>query len=363
MLSEYQLIPNVRKIAVLRANGLGDFIFALPALQALRDAYPGAEIVLLAKDWHTAFLKDRPGPIDRVIVIPPVKGIAVDPDEPRILENADEQEQFFTAMRDEEFDLAIQMHGGGRYSNPFLLRLGARMTIGLKAPDAVPLDRWVPYIYFQSEILRYLEVVSLAGARTERLEPCISVLEQDIEEAKRVAPDRGKPLVALHPGAGSPQRCWPAEKFAVVGDVLASAGMQIAVTGTRAECPLVEGVINNMKMEAWNVCGRLSLGGLVGLFSRCNALISNDSGPLHLAGAVGTPTVGIYWCVNLITAAPITRTWHRPLISWRLACPICGRNQIFEPCQHHASCVADIPVEEVVGAVMELLSMGNRRGR
>lgn len=357
MLSEYQIIPNVRKIAVLRANGLGDFIFALPALQALRGAYPRAEIILLAKDWHAIFLKNRPGPVDRVIVIPPVKGVGVDPDDPRMLEDADEQEQFCAAMRGEEFDLAIQMHGGGRYSNPFLLRLGARLTIGLKTPDAIPLDRWVPYIYFQPEILRYLEVVSLAGARTERLEPRIAVLEQDREEAKRVVPDRGKPLVALNPGAGSPQRRWPAEKFAAVGDALAAVGMQIVVTGTHAECSLVEEVINRMKMEASNLCGQLSLGGLAGLFSRCNTLISNDSGPLHLAGVVGAPTVGIYWCVNLITSAPITRTWHRPLISWRLACPICGSNQIFAPCQHRASLVADIPVEEVVGTAMELLSM------
>src|SRR5437588_9191265 len=103
-------------------------------------------------------------------------------------------------MQGENFDLAFQIHGGGRHSNPFMLRLGAHMTIGLKASDAVPLDRWVPYIYFQSEILRYLEVVSLAGARTVILEPHIVITEKDLEEATRIVPDRAKPLVALHPG-------------------------------------------------------------------------------------------------------------------------------------------------------------------
>jgi ADP-heptose:LPS heptosyltransferase len=64
------LVPDIHKIAVLRANGLGDFIFALPALEALRVAYPEAEIVLLAKKWHANFLANRPGPIDLLASYP-----------------------------------------------------------------------------------------------------------------------------------------------------------------------------------------------------------------------------------------------------------------------------------------------------
>jgi ADP-heptose:LPS heptosyltransferase len=207
MLSRFNRVPNIHKIAVLRANALGDFIFALPALEALRVAYPEAEIVLLAKKWHANFLANRPGPVDRVVVVPVSKGVN---EEPGLVENVAEQEQFFKAMTQERFDLAIQLHGGGHYSNPFLLRLGARMTVGLKTPDAVPLDRWVPYIYFQPEIIRYLEVVSLIGAKATMLEPCISVIEEDLVEARRVVPEQEKPLVALHPGAVVPNAAGPA---------------------------------------------------------------------------------------------------------------------------------------------------------
>jgi ADP-heptose:LPS heptosyltransferase len=63
------------KIAVLRANAVGDFIVALPALQALRDTWPDAEIVLLARAWHRAFLEGRPGPVDRVEVLPPIPAL------------------------------------------------------------------------------------------------------------------------------------------------------------------------------------------------------------------------------------------------------------------------------------------------
>src|SRR2546430_14707651 len=110
MLSRYKKVPGVRRIAVLRANALGDFIFALPALEALRAAYPQAEIVLLAKKWHATFLQGRPGPVDRVIVVPPYPGVSEEPCTPctprtpctrHSLECSAELEQFFEAMAQE----------------------------------------------------------------------------------------------------------------------------------------------------------------------------------------------------------------------------------------------------------------------
>ena len=351
MLFRCDRVPDIRKIAVLRANALGDFIFALPALEVLRVTYPEAEIVLLAKKWHANFLANRPGPVDRVIVVPVSKGVN---EEPGLMENLAEQEQFFKDMNQERFGLAIQLHGGGRYSNPFLLRFGARMTVGLKTPDAAPLDRWLPYIYFQPEIIRYLEVVSLIGAKATVLEPRISVIKEDLVEARRVVPGQEKPLVALHPGASDPERRWPPEKFAAVGDALATAGEQIVVTGTKEEEHLVNAVITAMKAEAQNLCGCLSLGGLAGLLSRCRVLVSNDSGPLHLAAVVGTATVGIYWCFNLVTAGILTRSCHRPVVSWRLTCPVCGIDRSRNSCDHHASFVADILTEEVIMTALDL---------
>lgn len=347
--------PNIHKIAVLRANALGDFIFALPALNALRSAYPLSEIVLLARGWHKSFLANRPGPIDRVVVIPE-GGIG---NEFEHKQDQAELEVFFEAMHRERFDLAIQMHGGGRNSNPFTLSLGARMTIGLRTPDAPVLNRWVPYIYFQSEILRYLEVVSLVGATTSVLEPHLCVTPSDLSEAQQVVPEAGKLLVALHPGATDPRRRWPVEKFAAVGDALADAGAGVIVTGTETEQELVKGVVDNMKAEAENLCGRLSLNGLAGLLSRCSVVISNDSGPLHVAAAVGAATVGIYWCGNLITAGPITRTRNRPAISWRLNCPVCGLDFIYTPCEHRVSMVADVPTDEVIDSALDLLARGS----
>jgi ADP-heptose:LPS heptosyltransferase len=349
--SYYEKIPDVHKIAVVRANALGDFIFALPALEALRGAYPQAEIVFLGCAWHASFLAGRPGPIDRVVVIPATKGVSASPD---YTEDPIEQERFFEAMRKEHFDLALQIHGGGRYSNPFLLKLGAKVTVGLKTPDAAPLDRWIPYIYFQSEIMRYLEVVSLIGAIPNTLEARILLTDPDMNEAWKVVPEREKPLVALHPGAGDPQRRWPPEKFAAVGDALASANAHVVVTGTREEQAVVEEVVSTMKAEAQNICDRISLGGLASLFSRCRVVVSNDSGPLHLAAAVGAATVGIYWCCNLYTAGMLTRLCHCPHVSWQVTCPVCGIDRLFKTCEHRPSFVANIPTNEVRESALAL---------
>ncbi len=354
MLARHNIFPDVRKIAVLRANALGDLMFALPALEALRVAYPDAEIVLLAKKWHTAFLAGRPSPVDRVVAVPLYNGVSGSTDE-MVQEDSEELERFFAAMRREQFDLGVQIHGGGRNSNPFLLRCGPRFTVGARTPDAAMLDRWIPYIFYQSEIFRYLETVALAGAVPVVLEPRLSVIAQDREEAARIVHPTDQPLVALHPGAGDPRRHWPTEKFAAVGDALVAAGARVVVTGTEAERYLVEAVVHAMQADAINLCERLTLGGLAGLLERCSVVVSNDSGPVHLAGAVGTPTVGIYWCGNLITAGPPTRARHHPLISWRLDCPVCGRNCTRESCTHRESFVADVAVEDVIAAAREFL--------
>src|SRR5947207_4014402 len=197
--------PDVDKIAVLRANALGDYIFALPALDALRFAYPDAEIVLLGAAWHVSFLTGRPGPVDRVVELPPLPDVG---------------EAFLAKMRAEDFDLAIQLHGGGRETNPVVAALGARLTAGLRAADAPPLDRWVRYVYYQPEVFRYLEVVRLVGARPVGYRPVLELTADDRKAAAAVVPDGGRPLVVLHPGATDPRRRWPADRFSAVGDAL-----------------------------------------------------------------------------------------------------------------------------------------------
>jgi ADP-heptose:LPS heptosyltransferase len=339
------LVPDVAKIAVLRANSLGDLLFAVPALDALRAAYPGAEIVLLGKPWHADFVLGRVTAVDRVVVAPDVEETGVG-----------DEGAFFARMGEERFDLALQLHGGGRNSNPFVRRLGARVTAGLRTPDAEPLDRWVPYVYYQSEVFRLLEAVATVGASPGGLEPRLAVLDEDRREAAALVDADGSPLVALHPGASEGRRRWAARSFSAVGDALAEAGARVVVTGARGEADLVDEVVAGMRSPSIGVAGRLSVGGLAALLSRCLVVVSNDTGPLHVAAAVGAATVGIYWCGNLINAGPITRSRHRPAISWRLECPACGTNCISHSCRHDESFVSDVSVDEVRASALDLWS-------
>lgn len=348
------LVPNVKKIAVLRANGLGDFIFALPAIQNLRQAYPEAEIVLLGLPWHASFLTGRPSlPIDRVVVVPVCKGVR---DGEGLREDEGELERFFLTMELEKFDMAIQIHGGGRHSNPFILKLGAKLTAGSRTPDAAPLDRSIPYIYWQPEKLRYLEVMSLVGAHPLALEPKLALTEADIASSNFIFPPEEQPFVVIHPAVSDGRRRWPPERFAAVGDRLADNGALVILTGMATEQEIVGKVMESMSTVPVNLCGSLPLGGLAGLFSRASLVVANDSGPLHLARAVGTRTVGIYWCGNFITAGTSNLGSNRCLLSWRLECPTCGENCIYSYCDHHDSFVAEVTVKEVASAALDLLA-------
>lgn len=344
-------ISGVGKIAVLRANAIGDYIFTVPALESLKAAYPDAELVLLGDAWHERDLSGRPGPVDRVIALPPLPGLR-------------EPHPFLEQARRENFDVVLQMHGGGKHSNRVVNALGARVAAGLRAPDAEPLDRELPYVYFQPEVFRYLEVAELVGARPVTYRPRFPVTEGDVLEAESVAgPRDGRLRVALHPGATDRRRRWPPARFGEVADAL--AGAEIFLTGSAADAPLVEEAAAAASRPVRTLAGALTLGGLAGLYHTSDLVIANDTGPLHLAAAVGAATVGLYWIGNMINGAPVDRARHRQVVSWTLNCPECGqpclvdlypRRLAGEPCRHDASFVDEIRVDEVVRAAQECLA-------
>jgi ADP-heptose:LPS heptosyltransferase len=350
------LLDGVKKIAVLRPNAVGDFVFALPALHALKHAYPDAELVLLGKDWHAGFLRDRPGPVDRVLVVPPLPGIGAPAD---ALPDPAAAQAFVQQMRDEHFDIAAQMFGGGRHSNRLLVRFGARLSIGARADDARPLDRWVRYAEPNNRRLALLEVAALAGAAPQLLERELAVTDADRCEAHAALPGApGEPLAVLQPGSTDPRRRWPAERFAFVGDALARAGARVAVNGSAAEAALVGAVAAAMQAPAVNLAGRLSLRGLCGLLERAALLVSNDTGPLHLALAIGTPAVGIFWLTNLIDGTPLRQGLLRAALSVRIHCPVCGAENLRSRCPHDVSFVADVAAPEVTSMATSLLPAG-----
>ena len=336
----------VSRIAVLRGGGLGDLIFAIPAISALKAAYPEASITLLGTPAHKALIAATKSPVDEVQVLPFSEGVRPGP------ENEDELDRFFEDMRARRFDLAVQLHGGGRYSNPFLLRVGARHTVGTRTPDAASLERTVPYLYYQHEPLRALEVAGFAGAFPVDLEARLAPAE-GLRPPSWVDDDGGQPLVAIHPGATDPRRRWPAERFAELAAACAADGFQVVVVGDESEQELAGRIVELAASgPVRSVAGELDMAGLVALLAASAVVVGNDSGPRHLAQALGVPTVGIFWAGNVINAGALGRSLHRIHASWVTACPTCGIDvtQVgwtAPRCPHDDSVVADVAVRDV----------------
>ncbi|HYG41056.1 MAG TPA: glycosyltransferase family 9 protein [Cytophagales bacterium] len=362
-MAEESFIPDVKKIAILRSGALGDFIVVLPAIESIKQTYPDAEIVLLGSPWLKPFLEDRRTPFDRFLSVPVYSGVreenAEDPDLFSL-------EAFFKSMQEEKFDIALQFQGKGLSANPFIKRLGAKLTVGMETPDTESLDRSIRYYYYQSEPLRFLEIVKLIGGKPVDPEPKVKVFRKDKEEIEELLPEiTNKPYIVLHPFAMDIRRSWPLEKFAELGEILHEIGFTIVFTGSKQDKELVETIFSKGEFPAINACGILSLGGLCALLSKSHLVVSSDTGPLHLARAVGAKTIGIYWAPNLINWGPLTRSNHRPVISWEMQCPICGimPNQPypFEPqgetCSHNISFVKNVQVGEVLNEVKEMLNI------
>lgn len=356
-----QPFDGIERIAVLRGGGLGDLLFIMPALDALAAAYPGAGITLLGTPVHAALLAGRESPVSDVEILPVGHGIRQPRDGEQ--ENPGDTAEFLARMQARGFDLAVQLHGGGRNSNPFLLSLGARHTAGTRTPDAVRLERSLPYVLYQHDVLRALEVAGLAGAPPVTLEPHIIPTTAERAEASALA--GAGPVMVIHPGATDPRRRWPAPRFAEVAVRAAADGCRVLVVGDESDRQAAAEIVRRAEEagveRVSSLAGQLTLSQLTGLLAVSDVVVANDSGPRHLAQAVGARTVGIYWIGNVVNASPLGRAHHRVHISWLTRCPRCGVDvtQVgwtAPRCPHDDSHVADIDPDAVYADAAELMA-------
>lgn len=326
------------QIALLRGGGIGDAIVALPALRALRRRRPDAHLAWVGHTLHRDVFHSRALGIEEVITLPSNW-------EQRSLLT----EEFVASMRERHWDLAIQLHGGGRFSNPFIHQWGAKATIGMATTDAFPLERQTRYQPWQPEVLRFLDVIRLlddaATPRAESVHPDLPLTEQ---EQAGDALD----LLVIHPGARDPRRRWPADRFV---ETINALDLPSVVIGSSSEAAICADIAN--RTAALDLCGALDLTGMIRLIAHARVVLANDSGPRHLAEAVGTRSVAIYWIGNLINAGPMARDLHHVEVSWTMACPRCQAPAItadgtgMARCGHSDSWVADTEVEAIVAAV------------
>jgi len=312
---ERPALPPLARVAILRAlPGLGDFLCAVPALRALRAAYPATHITLIGLPQTAALVARFRREVDSFVAFPGYPGLTEQPPpDPRAVVS------FLAASRAQGWDLAIQMHGSGGLTNPIVGLLGAKVTAGYYVPGqpCPDLARYLPYPDDLPEVWRNLRLAAFLGAATDDSTLAFPVMREDrhafraLAGAQNLAPGS---FAVVHPGASVGTRRWSPERFARVADGLVSRGLPIVLTGTESEAPLTRAVAAAMTHPALDLAGQTGLGTLAVLLTRARLVVCNDTGVSHLATALRVPSVVLFTGSDPARWAPLDRARHRVLI-------------------------------------------------
>ena len=282
---------NVNRIAVLRALKLGDLLCTVPAFRALRAAHPFAEIRLIGLPWSAEFVRRYDLYLDGLFELPGFPGM------PERCFDAPAFTRFLDTVQQWGPDIVVQLHGSGELTNPLAMLLGGRKTAGYFLPGQycpAP-ERFIPYPAELREVERHLRMLEHLGVRPQGTHKEFPVYDADRRALTSALADAwlAAPYVVVHPGASLPERRWPPERFAAVAEQLAARGLQIVLTGNDGEVPVTAAVREAMTVPCVDLTGRTSLGTLAALLSDAALLVSNDTGVMHVAEAVGTPLVAV----------------------------------------------------------------------
>ncbi|HWV34520.1 MAG TPA: glycosyltransferase family 9 protein [Thermomicrobiales bacterium] len=296
-----------RRIAVLRALFLGDMLCATPALRALRQRFPAAEITLIGLPWAEDFAR-RLSSVDRFVHFPGYPGVPEVPDDP------EQTARFIDEARAYRYDIAIQMHGDGKLSNSFIADLGAELSIGFRRVGDERLTIGIPYVADEPEPLRWLRLIAALGGRdmTTGLEFPTTPREDDRARRLLTGVRAGDgPLIGLHAGASTPLRRWPAERFAALADELVTRwDARIVLTGSEAERDLTSHIRRMAASPVLDLAGQTDIGTFAALIGQLDLLVTNDTGASHLAAATRTPSVIIFGTTLPLQWAPLDHDRH-----------------------------------------------------
>lgn len=347
----------------VRLDTLGDVLMTTPAFKALKEARPTRRLTLLTSSIGARIAALVPE-IDQVLVYdaPWLKATA-----PHT--SSQPEQEMVQRLRAGAFDGAILFTVYSQNPLPtaflcYLADIPLRLAHCRENPYQL-LTHWVPdpepSDLIRHEVRRQLDLVGHLGcsAVDERLSlvvphgACASMW--DLLQAEGIAPMQ--PWVVIHPGASAASRRYPPESFAEVGRRLVEeAGWQVVFTGAGDESALVEGIRARMGVPAASLVNRVTLTELAALLELAPLLIANNTGPVHMAAALGTPVVDLYALTN-----PQHTPWgvpHRVLFH-EVPCRYCYKSSC--PAGHH-NCLRLVAPERVVAAARELAEACSRMG-
>jgi lipopolysaccharide heptosyltransferase II len=343
------------RVLAVRLDALGDVVMTGPALRALKGARPGRRLTLLTSPAGAAAARLLPG-VDEVVVYeaPWVKATPARVDAgadvgmlARLAAAGFDAAAIFTVYSQSPLPAALLC---------FLAGVPRRLGHCRENPYQL-LTEWIPDPEpargIRHEVRRQLDLVAAVGCGVEddRL-----LLDVPPAAAGRVATlldglglGATTSWVAVHPGGSAPSRRYPPEHFAEVVRGLAGAGLDVVFTGAADEASLVAAVQHAAGVPTRSLVGRLGLAELAAALARARVLVSNNTGPVHVAAAMGTPVVDLYAQTN-----PQHTPWsvaHRVLFH-DVPCKYCYKSVC--PEGHH-DCLRRVAPASVVAATLELL--------
>lgn len=299
---------EVRRLLLVKPSSLGDVIHALPTAAALRRRFPAAHLAWLVEEESADVVRGSPA-VDEVVVSGRRRWLQALRSGRGIAGACGEFRRLTRALRAARYDLVVDLQGLVK-SAIFVASTGAGVRIGLSTADVA--SRWISTHVVETSprwhaVDRYLRAARALGAPDGPRDFPIAVPPEAEAEAERILAETaggaagkaaglgGLPLAVLHPAARWPTKEWTPDAFAAVGDRLADAvGAAVVITGGGTDIGTGEAVRARMRRPAANLAGRTPLKVLAAILHRAAVMVTVDSGPMHLAAALGTPLVALF---------------------------------------------------------------------
>lgn len=330
----------------------------------MRAGFPEARISLIALGRTRELVHRFRHVVDELVEFPGWPGI------PEAEFRASALPGFLARVQARPYDLAINLHGSGQHSNAFVALIGARRMAAFTLGDGWPAagEDILPYPSHLHEIQRNLALVRHLGLPVDGEHLEFPLSPRDHEGLRRLLGrdglERGSYAV-VHPGASTPARRWPIERFAATARALRDEGLRIVVTGDRGERALTERLSKDLGRRTLDLGGATDLGALGSLVSGARLLLSNDTGVSHLAAALRTPSVVVFTASDPERWAPLDTTRH---VAIGTGMPDPCTHPVTEPClrgdrarPHPLPEARPVEVDEVLTAARRLLHASDAR--
>lgn len=335
------------RILVRGTNWVGDALMTTPALAALQRNFPEARITVLAKPWVAPVYAHHPA-VHEVMLL----------DRESVHRGMAGLWKAAAEVREKGFDLAVLFQNALQAAViAWLARIPYRLGYNTDARGLLlkPAVRLRPEDKRIHETEYYLGMLARSGLEAKWTRPVFYFSDHARSRAAERLKEldlSGRFLVGIAPGAAyGPAKMWPAKRFAdAASAVLAVTGGAALLFGSRSEAPVTAQVHERLNRKAYDLAGRTGLEEAAALIEQCRLFLTNDSGLMHVAAAVGTPLAAVFGSTNPDTTAPTGL--HQRLVRHAVDCAPCLKPQCDQPTH---LCMEQVTAEEVAAAGLELL--------